>query len=407
MKSTPRPAVETPAEEPILRQLDRWWFGYGSPTTLGVLRICIGTIVFLNLLSLSGDWGAWFGEYGFMPAWLGRIVLGPNQATGLGFDVARLNLIGAVTDPRIGVAFFTLTTVLALTTALGLFTRFSASLLALCFVSLHHRNVSILHGGDTVMRIMVIYLAVSPCGRACSLDRLFRLRRGEEDEPASISLWPQRLVQFNVALIYFTTVWAKWFGPKWMNGTATWYPVRLAEFYRFPVPSFLNDLPIVYLTTYGTLIVEFSLATAVFFRPLRKYVLLAGVLLHGFIEYSMNIPFFSFLMISCYVSHYEGEEVAGFCHRLGDRLRGRLGLEVRLPSGRHLTPRGERFLQAVDPFGLVRFLPGSDEWRATKANGKPAHPFRGAAYRSPGAWVFLIVPSLWRRIVVGSTENDT
>ena len=83
-----------------------------------------------------------------------------------------------------------------------------------------------------------------------------------------------------------------------MNGTATWYPVRLAEFYRFPVPSFLNDLPIVYLTTYGTLIVEFSLATAVFFRPLRKYVLLAGVLLHGFIEYSMNIPFFSFLMIS-------------------------------------------------------------------------------------------------------------
>lgn len=404
--------TETPvAEEPMLRQLDRWFFGYGSPTSLGLFRIGMGTLVFLNLIMLTGDWGAWFSENGFVPAWIGRNWLGPVQATGIGqFELTRLSLLGGVTDPRIAIAFFTLTTLCAFTTALGLFTRVSTFILALGFVSLNHRNPIILHGGDTVMRIATLYLAVSPCGRACSLDRLFRLRRGEETGPVEMSLWPQRLVQFNTALIYFTTVWAKWFGPKWVNGTATWYPARLAEFYRFPVPGFMNDLPMVYLTTYGTIVVEFSLATLVFFRPLRKYVLFGGVMLHGFIEYSMNIPFFSYLMVTCYVCHYEGEEIGTYFRRLGDRLRSLMGLEVYLPPNRRLTDTGERFLHAVDPFGFIRYLPNAHPrdrdlgWDAKKDNGKRSNPFRGVAYRSPGAWLFLLIPGLWRRMMLRSTE---
>lgn len=393
---------KTVVEEPMLRQFDRWWFGYGSPTSLGVFRVLMGTIIFLNLLSLTLDWEAWFGERGFMPAWLGQTWLGTKQEL-WGVDVTRLNLIGGVTDARVAAAFFAATAVAALATALGLFTRFSAFVLAIGLVSLHHRDSAILHGGDTVMRIAAIYLAVSPCGRACSLDRLLRLRRGENEEPEAISLWPKRLVQFNWALIYFTTVWAKWFGPKWLHGVATWYPARLAEFSRFPVPKFLNDVPVVYLTTYGTLVTEFSLGTLVFFRPLRKYVLFAGVMLHGFIEYSMNIPFFSFLMISGYVCHYQGEEIAAFCKRLGERLRRVMGLEVSLPPGTRLTPSGARFLHAVDPFEFVRYVPG-ERWEAKKPNGKPSNPFRGVAYRAPGAWLFLVIPGVWRRMMLSSTE---
>ncbi len=413
------PAAKSPqaesleADEPILRSLDRWWFGYGSPTSLGIFRICIATLVFLNLLTLTGDLRWWYGENGFVPAWVGQVWFVPRVATPLG-DIPKLDLISGVTDFRIFLAFFAFTCVAAFATALGLFTRYAAFALALCLVSLHHRNPIILHGGDTAMRIAVLYLAVSPSGRACSLDRLFRLRRGEEDGPVEVSLWGQRLVQFNTALIYFTTVWAKWFGTRWLDGTATWYPARLAEFQRFPVPGFMNDLPMVYLTTYGTVLLEFSLGTLVFFRPLRKYVLFGGVMLHAFIEYSMNVPFFSYLMVSYYVCFYDGEEIAGFFRRLGERLRPLAGLEVTLPTNRRLSPTGERFLAAIDPMGLVRYLPGAalpsteekarDGWSALKDNGKPAHPFRGVAYRAPGAWVFLVVPGLWRRLMTTSTE---
>jgi hypothetical protein len=311
---------------------------------------------------------------------------------------------------RIVDAFFGVAIVAAFLTALGLWTRISAFVLAICIVSLHHRDTAILHGGDSAMRIAVIYLAVSPCGRACSLDRLFRLRRGEEDGPVEVSLWGQRLVQYNLALIYVTTVWSKWFGPKWMSGIATWYPARLPEFYRFPVPGLFNDLPFVYLTTYGTLLTEFAMGTVVFVRPLRKYVLFAGVMLHGFIEYSMNIPMFSFLMTSQYVAHFDGEEVAAYIRRLGERFQPLMGLEVFLPPGRRLTPAGERFLQAVDPFGFVRYLPNAHlrdrdlGWDAKKDNGKRSNPFRGVGYRAPGAWPFMIVPGLWRRMMLTSTE---
>ncbi len=390
------------AEEPLLRQFDRWWFGYGSATSLGVFRILMGFIIFLNLLSLAIDWSSWFGERGFVPAWLGQAWLGRTQEL-WGMEVNRLNLLGGVTDPRMALGAFIVTTLAALMTSIGLFTRFSAYVLAILFVSLHHRNAAILHGGDTVMRIGAIYLAVSPCGRACSLDRLLRLRKGEADESETMSLWPQRLVQYNTALIYFTTVWAKSFGDKWLNGTATYFPARLAEFYRFPVPSFANDFPLVYLTTYGTLLVEFSLATLVFFRPFRKYVLLAGVALHGFIEYAMNIPLFSALMISCYVCHFDGEEISAYCKRLGERLRGKLGLEVSLPAGARLSATGARFLDAVDPLGLVAYVPG-ERWEARTANGGAANPFWAAAFRSPGAWIFLALPGAWRRMVVESTE---
>ena len=176
------------------------------------------------------------------------------------------------------------------------------------------------------------------------------------------------------------------------------------------MPGLFNDLPFVYLTTYGTIAAEFSLATLVFFRPLRRAILLAGVLLHGFIEYSMNIPLFSFLMVSGYVCHYDGEEVAAFCRRFGDRFRSLMGLEVTLPPGQRLTPTGERFLHAVDPFGFVRYLPNAHPreqdlgWDAKKENGKRSNPFRGVAYRAPGAWLLLLVPTLWRRLMLGCVE---
>lgn len=393
-------------EEPVLRQLDRWWFGYGSPTTLGLFRILIGVLAAINFLMLAGDWWDWYSEYGFIPAWLGRAQLGLNQPIGIGnLEIPRLDLIAGVTDPRIGIAFFVATIVFAVLTALGLWTRVSAFCLAVGVISLHHRSPWILHGGDTLLRMSVIYLAVSPAGRACSIDRLIRIRKGQESGPVEISLWPQRLLQVNLAIVYITTVWAKWFGSKWMDGTATYYPARLAEFYRFPVPKFFNDFPMVYFTTYGTLFVEFSLGTLVFFRPLRKWCLLAGVLLHGFIEYSMNIPLFSYLMVTWYISHYDGEEIAEFLKRLGNRLRPKTGLKVFLPKDRKLEPAGAEFLDAVDPMGLVEYLPGQQEtWSAERVDGQPRKPFRGAIYRSVGAWIFALVPGLWRRTVERCTE---
>lgn len=376
-----------------LAQANRWLFGYGSPVTFGVFRMLMGSVIFVNLVMVGIDFDAWFSERGYVPC--------ANAERWLGRDIPRLDLIAGVTDTRIVAAFYILVTIAALFTALGLWTRVSSIVLAVGLISLHHRNPIILHGGDTVMRAAAVYLAVGPGGAACSLDRLLALWKGRAPSlPAAVSLWPQRLLQYQMAIVYVTTVWAKWGGSHWVAGTATWFPQHLREFERFPVPKFLQDQPFLAITTYGTLLVELALGTLVFYRPLRKWVLLSGLVLHGYIEYAMNIPLFAFAMCSFYVAFYDGEEISAWAKRLGERL-GRFRITVRLPSGKHLAPGPEAVLEAVDPFDLVRYEPGQG-WTAATSRGRPVRAKLAAWARSPGAWPLV---GIWSKMLDRSLES--
>ncbi|MEZ0324524.1 MAG: HTTM domain-containing protein [Fimbriimonas sp.] len=392
-------------EKGTLQTLDDWWFGHGSPTSLGVFRMIFGSLVFISLIMVFVDWDAWFSERGYVPAWLGRLWLNPDVPLwpGVDFSIPRIGILNGITNGHIAVTIYLATIFFAFTTMLGLWTRASTILLAVGLVSMHHRNAIILHGGDTVMRVMVLYLALAPCGKACSLDRLIRLWKGKDTGvPITVSLWPQRLIMYNMALIYFTTTWLKWFGNLWKppifggEMTANWFPARLAEFYRFPYPEFLRDTPMVYITTAATLVIEFSLATLVFYRPFRKWVLLAGLGLHGFIDYTMNIPLFSFLMVSMYITFYDGEEVSAWFQRLGQKI-GFFRATVHLPKGRRFDPRGAAFFDSVDPLKVVTYVPGDREELAPKEIGS-------SWTHSLGGWLFGWIPGVWRNLMNRALE---
>lgn len=291
---------------------------------MGVFRILMGGLILLNLINIAPFFSDWFGPYGYIPAATSEYALDGhvrlNESGSL--YLVRINLLQGIESQVFIAIFYGITMLAALLTCLGLWTRLATIVLAIGIISIHHRTTLVLHGGDTVLRVMAIYMAIAPSGAAVSLDRLFAVRKGKAPAiPALVSLWPQRLIAYNCSLIYLTTTWAKWFGQLWKSGDAAWYPPRLGEFERFPVPAFLNDYPVVKFATYGTLAVEFGLATLVWFKPLRKWVLLAGVGLHLYIDYSMNIPLFSFLMMSMYVAYYEGEEVAAWWDKVSARWR--------------------------------------------------------------------------------------
>ncbi len=290
-----------------LRSFHEWMFGYGNPTTLGLFRAVFGALVFINLAMVAIDFNSWYTETGYVPtALLDR----------WGGGVFRFNLLQHVTNSNVTAVFYGLTMLAALLTSLGLYTRVASIALLVGITSLHHRCPDILHSGDTLVRVMLLYVAVAPSGAALSLDRLFALRRGTAPAvPADVSLWPQRMMQIQVAIVYLTTVWHKSFGDWWLNGTATWYPPQLDEFDRFPVPHFFDLQPMIAITTYGTLLVELALGTLVFAKPLRKWVIISGLLLHAGIEYRMNIPMFSFIMCSTYMVFYEGRETAAWLKR--------------------------------------------------------------------------------------------
>ena len=293
-------------------KLDQVWFGKTTPHALAVVRILLGALAFLALIQVYVNFDAFFTEHGLYPV---------RFAEQWSAGVFRWNPL--VWWPQEGVAHFAfwICMAAALMVCVGFWTRISTIVLFLGVTALHHRNPDILNSGDTLLRQYLFLLALAPCGAALSLDRWFGLKKGTiQGPPPEISVWPQRLFQFQLAIVYFTTVWWKMMGSTWRDGTATWYPPRLQEFDRFPYPPFIDELPMVYVSTYGTLIVELALATLVFAKPMRRWVVLAGAGMHAWIEYSMNIPFFSAIIVSSYVVYYEGDEVRDFLAKVAKRF---------------------------------------------------------------------------------------
>lgn len=292
--------------------VDRFVFAYGSPSTMAVFRIFLGACAFLGLLLQSGDLFQWYGNNGYVPVEMAQ------RWNGTDF---RINPLANVTDPTIVAVAFGVVMIAALFTCIGFKTRVSNVVLALGIISLNHRNPFILNGGDTLLRNACMLMCLAPSGLNYSVDRWLATRKNPDLKVPHVSLWPQRLIQYQWAVMYFTTVWAKEQGQTWRDGSATWYPPQLTEFHKFPFPSFFDQAPFIQFGTYAALIVELALATLIFTPTWRKWAVLGGLLLHGYIEYRFNIPMFAFIATSGYVMFYSGEEVEAWIAKKWTRFQ--------------------------------------------------------------------------------------
>jgi hypothetical protein len=201
----------------------------------------------------------------------------------------------------------------------------------LCLTSIQQRNLYITHGGDTFLRVAGFFLMFAPAGAALSLDRLIRMRRGKEAGAVQPrSPWAQRMIQIELALLYFSAFCWKAEGPAWVQGTALYYVYHLDEVRRFPIPSWFLHPLLLKLGTWSAMALEFALGVLIWIKEFRYYLLALGVLFHLTLEYSLNIPLFEWDILSAYVLFIEPADL----ERAWDRVRGLLG-----SRGEALQPR--------------------------------------------------------------------
>jgi hypothetical protein len=204
---------------------------------------------------------------------------------------------------------------------LGLLTRVAALVVFVALLSLQRRNPFVFNSGDALLRDLSFYLVLAPAGLVFSVDGLRRARKTFWAAPAR-AIWPLRLMQVQFTIVYLAAVWGKARGTNWNDGTAVSYALRIQDYARLPVPSFIsNSLFISNVLTLGTLALELALAVLVWNRKLRPWVLLLGVSLHLGIEYSLRVGFYSLAILALYLAFVPPERATAWALSLRERLR--------------------------------------------------------------------------------------
>lgn len=291
---------------------DNFFFAPQSPLPIALFRILYGICVSATVILFHSDWLEWFGVHGW-------ISLATNAKAEPG---VRLNLFTVMPqDDRWIASFFWIFLAFALLLTIGLWTRVSSVAVFFCLASMDQRNLLILHGGDTFLRIAGFFLMFAPAGAALSLDHRILSRKTVEGaviEPRAP--WAQRMIQFELALLYLTSALWKLKGNTWLEGTALYYVLHLHSIARFPLPGWIQYPAVLKIGSWFAIVLEFSLGTLIWFRRFRYPLLLLGLLFHLSIEYALNVPMFEWDILTAYVLFVDPADMERIWGSLHNRL---------------------------------------------------------------------------------------
>jgi hypothetical protein len=286
----------------VTRAWNLFWFAEKSPLPLAVFRIFYGMLVLQFAILLLPDLFVWFGKHGILAA-----NTLPSEDV-----VIRPSLFNFLTDNDTWTAIvFAILIGSSTCLIIGFCTRIATIIVFLCLLSVYSRNPLILNSGDCYMRQIAFWLSFSQCGKMLSVDWLLAKKEQKQvDEHEKLVLvWPQRLLQIQMCLVYCQSFFAKFWGQTWLSGTAVYFSSRIEDTRRLPIPFVFDQLWTCHLLTWSTLGIEFAMFTLIWIKELRYFVLAAGLIMHLVIDWTMNIPQFEWLMMCSYVLFVDDSDI--------------------------------------------------------------------------------------------------
>ena len=253
---------------------------------------------FLLLVYVSVLWPRvvfWFGESGCLPTSVANTLRVPASWSVLDWlpqkDYAPVIVLGALT-------------LAAILLLLGLWSRLQALICFVLLVSLHNRNPMIMDSEDAVFRVFGFLLLWMPLGNRAAKDGI------AWDGNATATVWPLRLVQMQICIIFIACGWSKLLSEDWLQGQAMYYTTRLHDLWgRFPVPAFMLESNFLMAWT-GWLVIalEMQAPVMVWWKELRWPALIMAFLFHLAAEYTMNLFLFHWIMMLGWCTFITPEE---------------------------------------------------------------------------------------------------
>lgn len=377
-------SVRDGEEHPLMfaaRGINRFFFQPLDPTSLGLMRIATGILIFyvhlVYCIGLSNYLGpnAWVvnkawtdkpGESGvtdfirhgnpvqapssgWKDGWLesdGEIITGQTMWS-IYYHVEDMRWVWVI---HIGVL------VIMLLFTLGLWTRVTSALTWICALMYIQRLPGMLFGLDTMTNLGLLYLMIAPCGAALSLDRWLAVRRERQrlgdkyvpqpPQPLVSARFATRLIQINFCIIYFAAGTSKLLGSSWWNGTAPNRFLLNYSFAPFDVPVYFSFIK--WLASHrwlweingaigviGTLCLELGFSFLVWNRRTRWLMVSGSILFHTMIALLMGLVTFSLMMLALVLAFVPPDAVQQCVQSLTEQVK-------HLVMGR--TRRGEEGL---------------------------------------------------------------
>lgn len=213
------------------------------------------------------------------------------------------------TDATMTAAFLVaLVAIVAL--GVGFYTRVAAVLVYVFHLSYSHYAFPILHSWDALLRVYAFLVMLSPCGLAWSIDaKRAAARRVSGGLPQQPSIYGLRLMQWQLAVIYVSTVWLKVPDASWRNGKLLAY-FQMSMYSRFPSVTLLAKYEILSnLLTYASLAIEMSVVFLLWSARLRWVGVFLGVSLHLGIAATSRLTVFSLCIVAPYGAFLTGPDV--------------------------------------------------------------------------------------------------
>ncbi|MDR3613462.1 MAG: HTTM domain-containing protein [Candidatus Obscuribacterales bacterium] len=289
-----------------------FWFEPVSPAPICLFRILVGLLTLVDSLLWYPDLLLWSGRHGVIPNDAMQ-----NFPTGVCIFV-----LHDFSDQQM-YALFAVQLLACLFLIVGFFSRTSAFVVWLFFCSLAFREVVFWHQVGLFLRLYSFLLIFAPAGAMYSVDAWTKKRRGQSTELKLYAPLAQRLLQFQVACVYFRASIGKFLGNEWREGRAVYYVLHHKTTVRHLVPAFLDHMWFYNLTTYYTLVIESCMWTLIWVPPINKFVLLGALFLHSGIEWFINLDLLEWAIVCSYVLFLPPVDIESFMLKIRNLLSWR------------------------------------------------------------------------------------
>ena len=287
----------------LVRAWQRLWFQDKSASPLEIARIGIAAAMLTHYGLASPHLFTFWGDSG----WLPRTMLGPQDLTASWVQ----SVFFYFTASWQLVAFHALFLFCCAALTAGWRTSWVKWLVLIGHISYDNRNPFMTYGVHAVLSCLLLIICFAPVGRALSLDRVREVRTAKRENlvahpPAFTSPWAfacTRLMQIQMAVLFFYSGANKLRGDDWWNGDAVWKVFAYDDYYNgFILDLLASQYWLVNIATYGTVLIELAYPFLIWQQRSRPYMLAAAIFLHLQFAFLMNLYYFSFVMIMGHMS---------------------------------------------------------------------------------------------------------